>query len=85
MGEDEQAYLSKVNLIKDHFVRMAEAKEPGDEGKECDDGKGQLVIPVFWRLLLLKLLIPDVQEVVRGLRAIGKPLDLFLARPLAEG
>ena len=59
-GRGCQAYLSKVYFVKDHLVRMANANEPGDEGENGDDSKGNLVIPVFWSLFLLELQILDV-------------------------
>jgi hypothetical protein len=51
---EKQIYLSKMDLIKDDLVGMADAKESSDEGKGGDDGQGQLIVP-FIGLTLLSL------------------------------
>lgn len=44
-------YLSKMNLIEDNLVGMADAKESSDESEDGNDGQSQLVIPFVWLTL----------------------------------
>lgn len=47
----DSVYLSKMNLIEDDLVGMADAKESSDESKDGNDGQSQLVIPFVWLTL----------------------------------
>lgn len=39
-GTNGMMYLSKVNLVKDDLVGMADAKESGEESEKGNDGQG---------------------------------------------
>lgn len=42
--ESSRAYLSKVHLVKDNLVRMADAPESSNEGQDSDEEKANLVL-----------------------------------------
>lgn len=41
---NKSPYLAKMDFIEDHLVGVADADESGDEGKNGDDSKDNLVI-----------------------------------------
>lgn len=43
-SESSRAYLSKVHLVKDNLVRMADAPESSNEGQDSDEEKANLVL-----------------------------------------
>lgn len=47
-----EAYLAKVNLVKDDLVGVADAPEARDETENGHDGQGNPVVPFAARLLL---------------------------------
>lgn len=43
-SESSRAYLSKVHLVKDNLVRMADTPESSNEGQDSDEEKANLVL-----------------------------------------
>ena len=43
------SYLSKMHLVEDDFIWVANAPEPGNESQQCNDGQSNPEVP-FWSL-----------------------------------